>query len=294
MGLPVPSPIQQGRPASGWTGTHGFRPHCPRTSAPVLLTPATRLWLIRGRLPGVWEVGMGSSTQKDANVGPVPSTQGPGPPGQEGQRPGPSDTCRRRKGLLPLRLVLSVSFLGYIHNRAAQSHAHSRTCASIPKSAGVIFRSGGHTVAQDTAARLLSPTPALEVNVETRPCRVLLGPPVALRLHGRSPSGLGPASSCFSDPVLSFSCVAATSSPSVKPVRSPVSLVWPPPGQDAGHLHQPSKPLRRGHPGVLCPDLATVTGFPSPRCFAHGVVGCRDTEPGFHLSVASVRVVSVA
>lgn len=107
------------------------------------------------------------------------------------------------------------------------------------------------SVAQDTAARLLSPGSSHGGPLGNRSLQSL-GPPVVLRLHGLSPSGLRLASSCFSDAVLSFPSVLGDALlHSVKPAHSSVGASGGEPwrghqrGQDAECLHQPSR-LPRG------------------------------------------------
>lgn len=191
--------------------------------------------------------------QRTSTLGLSPETRGWVPPGQRVEGLGPSDT-QTLKGNAPLPLCHLLCLLPgpHPHNRAAQSHAHSRIPASIPKSADVDLPwRRSDSVAQDTVAHLLSPDSS-RGGPRGNPSLQSLGPPVVLRLHGLSPSGLRLASSCFSDSVLSFpSVLGDTLLHSVKPAHSLVGADSGEPwwghqrGQDAEYLHQPSK-LPRG------------------------------------------------
>ena len=190
-----------------------------------------------GRGWGKWHA------KRTSTSGLSPETRGWVPPGQRVEGLGPSDT-QTLKGNAPLPLCRLVYLLPgpHPHNRAAQSHAHSCIPASIPKSADMdLPRRRSDSVAQDTAAHLLSPDSSRGGLCGNQS----LGPPVVLRLHGLSPSGLRLASSCFSDSVLSFPSVLGDALlHSVKPAHSSVGgEPWwgHQRGQDAECLHQPSR-----------------------------------------------------
>lgn len=187
--------------------------------------------------------------KRTSTSGLSPASRGWVPPGQRVEGLGPSDT-HTLKGNAPLPLCRLVCLLPgpHPHNRAARSHAHSRILASIPKSADVDLPwRRSDSVAQDTAALLLSPDSRRGGPRGNRSLQSL-GPPVVLRLHGLSPSGLRLASSCFSDSVLSFPSVLGDALlHSVKPAHSSVGDDSGEPwwgqqhGQNAECLHQPSR-----------------------------------------------------